>query len=119
MAKLIFMPEAVEDMDDLDGSSRRLASKGLATLRTEPEKRGQPLGRRAGGDLTSFRKLVVGDRAIRIVYQVRPNGDVVVVWVIAKRTDNEAYQLAMARIALHGDPTIRTLAATLDEFWPK
>jgi mRNA interferase RelE/StbE len=117
VSRIILMPEAREDYLDLDGSAQRQVAKGLAKLTTEPEKRGQPLGRRIIGDLTNFRKLVVGDRAIRIIYQVRPNGDIVVVWVIAKRADDEAYQLAMARIQLHGDPAIRSLAATLGELW--
>lgn len=34
---------------------------GLKKLQTEPEKRGSPLGSKLSGNLTTFRKLVVGD----------------------------------------------------------
>ncbi|WP_028924345.1 type II toxin-antitoxin system RelE family toxin [Pseudonocardia acaciae] len=119
MARVILTEEAREDFLDLDGATRRLAAKGLVKLETEPEKRGQPLGRRSTTNLTNFRKLVVGNRSVRIVYQVRPNGDVVVVWVIGRRADNEAYELAMARLRLHGDPAIRSLATSMEELWPR
>jgi len=118
VARVILTDQAREDFRDLDGATKRLAAKALVKLETEAEKRGQPLGRRSNSNLTNFRKLVVGNRSVRIVYQVRPNGDVVIVWVIAKRADNEAYELAMARLRLHADPAVRSLATSLEELWP-
>lgn len=99
MARVVLYPDAVEDIADLDGSEQKLVIKGLLKLETEPEKRGAPLG--AG--LTTFRKLVVGNRQIRIVYRVEADGTVAVVWVVATRVDSECYELAMARLALHPD----------------
>ena len=93
--------------------------KGLGKLRTEPEKRGQPLGSNLGGNLTGLRKLVVGDREYRIVYHVDSAGDVCVVWVVAKRTDNEVYELAKARISLCADGKVKaTLSNLVEALWP-
>ncbi|MGH3684006.1 MAG: type II toxin-antitoxin system RelE family toxin [Pseudonocardiaceae bacterium] len=47
------------------------------------------MGSKLSGNLTTFRKLVVGDRGYRIVYRVDPDGSVVVVWVIGRRSDDE------------------------------
>lgn len=117
MARVQLTEEAREDFQDLDGAAKRIVAKGLKKLETDPHLRGAPLGNRAGGDLTTFRKLVVGDRAYRIVYRIEADGTVVVVWVIGKRADGEVYELALSRLRLHGDPTVRALSTSLDELW--
>lgn len=117
MAKVQLTEEAREDFRDLDGAAKRIVAKGLKKLETDPHLRGAPLGSRAGGDLTTFRKLVVGDRDHRIVYRIEADGTVVVVWVIGKRADGEAYELAMSGLRLHGDPTVRALSTSLEELW--
>lgn len=119
MAKVQLSAAAREDFLDLDGSARRIVAKALRKLETDPERRGQPLGNRGGGNLTTFRKLVVGDRGYRIVYRVAPDGTVVVVWVIGLRADAEAYELALRRLRLHGDSAVRQLASSLDELWKR
>ncbi|ASR38031.1 hypothetical protein BAY61_26850 [Prauserella marina] len=108
MARVLFLPEAADDLAELDGSERVLVFKALKKLRTDPAQRGSPLG----SDLTTFRKLVVGNRQFRIVFRVEADGTVVVVWVVATRVDSECYDLAMARLALHGD---RQVTAHLEE----
>ena len=95
MAQVVLLPDAVEDLADLDGAERRLVFKALRKLQTEPEERGAPLG----SGLTTFRKLVVGNRQYRIVFRVEPDGTVVVIWVVASRVDSECYDLAMGRLA--------------------
>lgn len=97
MARVTLFPDAVEDIAELDGSQQRLVFKALEKLKSEPQKRGAPLG----SGLVTFRKLVVGNRQIRVVYRVEENGDVAVVWVVASRVDSECYKLAMGRLALH------------------
>ena len=114
---MVLTEEAREDLHDLDRSVQILVLKALKKLQDEPEKRGQPLGSKTGSALTTFRKLVVGNRDYRIVYRVDPDGTVVVVWVIGRRADNEAYELAMSRIQLHEDSAIRGLATSLQELW--
>jgi mRNA interferase RelE/StbE len=117
MARVQLTADALEDLRDLDGSTRKMVLKALKKLEDHPEQRGEPLGARQRiGNLTGFRKLVVGDRSHRIVYQVMPNGDVCVVWVIAGRADDAVYELAVARLRMHADPEIaRGLETVLDE----
>jgi mRNA interferase RelE/StbE len=117
MARVTLTEDAREDLHDLDGTARLVVLKALKKLETEPMQRGQPLGSRARGDLTSFRKLVVGNRDYRIVYRVETDGTVVVVWVIARRADDECYELALARLRLHGDAGVRGLADSLEDVW--
>ncbi|GMA90275.1 type II toxin-antitoxin system RelE family toxin [Homoserinibacter gongjuensis] len=109
------LPEAADDVRALDGSARVLVLKGLKKLEESPELRGAPLGSKANAqsDLTGFRKLVVGDRAYRIVFQVLPDGSVVVVWVVGARADDEVYRLARERIASYDDPARRALLRTI------
>lgn len=99
MARVLLLPEAVEDLADLDGSARKLVFKALKKLRTDPANRGAPLG----SGLTTFRKLVVGNRQFRIVYRVESDDTIVVVWVIATRVDSECYDLAVARLATYSN----------------
>jgi mRNA interferase RelE/StbE len=118
MAKVQLTSDAREDLRDLDGSARKVVLKAINKLKKEPEKRGQPLGSRQAGKLTTFRKLVVGDREYRIVYRVEKDGTVVVVWVIGRRADDECYEMALARLRLHGDRELASMAAKLlEETW--
>jgi len=111
------LPEAADDIRALDGSARVLVLKALKKLETSPGSRGGPLGSKsnAASDLTGFRKLVVGDRDYRVVYEVRQDGSVVIVWVVGKRADNEVYATALSRLAAYADPERRAiLQAILD-----
>jgi mRNA interferase RelE/StbE len=37
--------------------------------------------------------------------------------VIGKRADNEAYELAMSRLRMHGNAGVRELATSLEQIW--
>jgi mRNA interferase RelE/StbE len=118
MAKVQLTSDAREDLRDLDGSARKAVLKAIKKLEDEPEKRGEPLGSRQSGNLTTFRKLVVGDRDYRVVYRVEPGGAVVVVWVVGRRADSECYEMALSRLRLHGDAQLAQLAQhVLTETW--
>jgi mRNA interferase RelE/StbE len=117
MARVRLTDEARDDLQDLDRSVQIQVLKGLKKLKTNPEQRGAPLGRRSTSNLTTFRKLVVGDRDYRIIYRVEVDGSVVVVWVIGRRPDGEAYELALTRLRLHENAAVRELAASLEELW--
>lgn len=116
MAHVVLTTEAREDLRGLDGAARKLVVKSIAKLSESPEQRGAPLGSRSTGNLTGLRKLVVGDRQYRIVYQVEQDGSVCVVWVIGSRVDEECYDLALARVDLYaGSPALKeNLKALLD-----
>lgn len=109
MAKVQLTAEAKEDLRDLDGSAQKLVFRALKKLEVHPEQRGQPLGSHSGqGNLTGYRKLVVGDRDFRIIFQVDHDGTVVVIWVIAERADDRCYELAVARLKTYQqDPELR------------
>lgn len=101
MAKVQLTDEAREDVRDLDGAARKLVLRAMKKLETEPEKRGEPLGNNAGGgNLTGFRKLVVGDRTYRIIYSIERDV-VVVIWVIGARADSACYELAVSRLKMY------------------
>lgn len=117
MASVVLTAEAREDVRDLDGASRKTVLKAMGKLRAEPEKRGGPLGSRSGGDLTTFRKLVVGDRDFRIVYRVEKDGSVCVVWVVAKRAESECYDLAMSRLKLYQGDLAREMEKLIQDAW--
>jgi len=118
MADVRLTSEAREDLRDLDGSAQRLVLKALKKLSDHPELRGAPLGSQVDGDLTNFRKLVVGDRDYRIVYKVEPDGSVCVVWVIGKRVDRAVYELAVARVRLYAsNPHARLVENALSDLW--
>ncbi len=113
MARVELTDGALEDLRGFDGSVRKVVLKALKKLENQPEMRGQPLGSQPAGNLTGFRKLVIGDRDYRAVYRVLEDGTVAVVSVIAKRADNEAYELAIARLRLSADAATRDLAEHL------
>lgn len=117
MARVELTDDARDDLHDLDRSVQIQVIKGLRKLEDSPSQRGQPLGSKSNNNLTTFRKLVVGNRGYRIVYRVETDETVVVVWVIGPRADDEAYELAMSRLRLHGNPAIRELAGSLEELW--
>lgn len=119
MTRVVLTSAAKEDIRDLDGSARALVLKALTKLGTEPEKRGAPLGSPSTSNLTSFRKLVVGDRQYRVVYRVENDGSVCVVWVIASRVDRECYDLAKSRLKLYTTDSAlaRELTRLLDAAW--
>lgn len=103
MAKVFLTEDAKEDLRDLDNAAQIQVVKAMGKLRSEPEKRGQPLGSKATSDLTGLRKLVVGNRDYRIVYRIEDDGDVCIVWVIGRRAANEVYEMAIARLKTHSD----------------
>lgn len=118
MARVELTSEAREDVRDLDGNARKLVLRAMKKLEDEPEKRGQPLGSQPAGDLTTFRKLVVGNRDYRIIYRIEGES-VVVVWVVGARAEGECYALATARLRMYQDnPTLaRELEAMIEGVW--
>jgi mRNA interferase RelE/StbE len=116
MARVVLTDDAKEDLRDHDGAARKLIARKLRQFEDEPEKRGAPLGSRSSSNLTTFRKIVVGDRDYRIVYRVEPDGTVCVMWVIGKRSDDEVYKAALARLKKVGrDHSAVGLAGLLND----
>jgi mRNA interferase RelE/StbE len=112
-SEVLLIREAVEDFEALDGGAKLIVLNALRKLRNSPELRGQPLGSNLGGNLTGYRRAVVGNRTYRIIFRVQDDNTVAVVSVIAKRADDEVYKVALARVQLHEDEDIRNLAVPL------
>jgi mRNA interferase RelE/StbE len=79
------------------------------------EEEGVEVGLPLRDQLTSYRKIVVGDRDWRIIYQANRDGTEATVWVIGDRGDEACYKTAVKRLEAIGDkkPLTRSLAATL------
>jgi mRNA interferase RelE/StbE len=105
MAKVVLTRDAKDDLRDFDRTTQRLVVKGLRKLEDQPEQRGVPLAK----ELSGYRKLVVGDREVRIIYTVEEDGTVCVVWLIGRRANGEVYELARARLIAVEDAEIHQM----------
>lgn len=96
MPRVVFTNEAIDDLRRLGPSVAARVLKKILLLEQDSE-----AGRPLGGELVTFRKLVVGDRNWRVVYRVDETGDVEVceIWAAGVRSDNEIYDEAARRLA--------------------
>ncbi len=88
--KVVLTAEAANGFRGLDGSLKKQVARQLKKLEESPHL-GQPLGSRAGFDLTGYYKLYAANRSIRIVYRIIEDGVIVEVVGIGKRADFEVY----------------------------
>ena len=106
--------EAVEDLNAYaEGSSLKLFLAKLVQLERDGVSAGLPLGTKGKTSLTGWRKLTVGNRDWRIVFQVDEKEGVVTVCVIGDREDSEVYQEAQARMKRLGDQDTKSLAEAM------
>jgi mRNA interferase RelE/StbE len=104
-----------EAVDDLlryaESGNLILFLKKLLRIEDVGAAAGQPLGR----GLTTWRKIVVGDRNWRIIFTTDPEERVATVWVIGDRDDSACYTEATERVARIGksNPQAATLASVL------
>lgn len=92
--------DAVADLEGLVASGNlRLFLAKLLRLEEVGKDAGQPLG----NQLTSLRKIVVGDRNWRIIFKVNSDDTLATVWVIGDRSDSACYQDAVQRLKEAGD----------------
>ena len=86
---------AVEGLSELDTGDARQVRKKLGKLGDAPEL-GAPLGNKGGFDLTGYRKLVLCNRRVRVIYGVET--EFVRVVVIGQREDMKVYREAIEAI---------------------
>lgn len=100
MAEILFTDAAIDDLRRLGPDVVPRVLKKIQILFGNPEA-GHPLG----GELTGFRKLVVGRDHWRIVYRIAVDGVVEIceVWCVGVRSDAEVYAEASARVASVAD----------------
>lgn len=101
--ELNYLPEALNDFNELDGSQRKVVRKALEKLKENPLPRteggyGQWLGNKQGVNLSGFLKVKLRGAGLRIVYTLKRENDKVLIIIIGAREDEEVYALAERRI---------------------
>lgn len=99
MSDVVFTAPAVDDLRRVGPDAVPKVLKKILILLDSPEA-GYPLG----GELTGFRKLVVGRNTWRVVYRITDDKSVEIcaVWAVGERADAEVYAEATARIRAAG-----------------
>ncbi|MEU7897607.1 type II toxin-antitoxin system RelE/ParE family toxin [Nonomuraea sp. NPDC049152] len=99
MAEIVFTDAAVDDLRRLGPDVAPKVLKKVLLLLDNPEA-GYPLG----GDLTGYRKRVVGRNTWRIVYRITEDKAVEIceVWAVGARADAEIYTEAAERALAAG-----------------
>jgi len=95
--KVVLKQEADDDLSDLSHSQKILIFKQFKKLKTSPQL-GIPLGKKAGYDLTGYKKMYANKKQLRIVYRIVDNEIIVEVIAIGKRDDMKVYKKAFNRI---------------------
>lgn len=95
MVEVLFTDAAIDDLRKLGPDAVPRVLKKMLLLLDSPLA-GYPLG----GELTGFRKLVVGRNTWRIVYRIvdQQTIEICEIWAIGARADAEVYAEATARI---------------------
>lgn len=93
---ILFHPEAKKEFDGLDGSVRKVVLKQIQKLEKIPTM-GEPLGNKAGLDLTGYRKMYAHKKKIRIVYRIREGMLEIFIIAVGAREDMEVYRTAYNR----------------------
>ncbi len=97
-----WLPEAEQDMRDLDGSQRLLVRKAIAKVLQNPLPEaeggyGKPLGSKGGANLTGLMKIKLRSAGLRVVYKVVRQDDNMLIIVVGAREDAEVYDEAEQR----------------------
>jgi len=96
--KIEFIPDAEDDLANLDKSLQKEAGKKIDALAENPFL-GKPLGNKLGIDLTGFYKLYFHKKKYRIVYRIlRDYIEVIEIFGIGKRDKEEIYKLVAKRL---------------------
>jgi mRNA interferase RelE/StbE len=95
MSEISFTGAAIDDLRRIGPDVVPKVLKKLLVLYTDA-KAGYPLG----GELTGYRKLVVGRNTWRIVYRIVGDGAIEIceVWAVGARADAEVYAEVSARV---------------------
>ncbi|MEO3799631.1 type II toxin-antitoxin system RelE/ParE family toxin [Nonomuraea sp. B1E8] len=95
MSDVVFTAPAVDDLRRIGPDAVPKVLKKILLLVDNPEA-GYPLG----GELSGFRKLVVGRNTWRVVYRTTEDKSVEIceVWAVGERADAEVYAEATARV---------------------
>ena len=114
MAEIAFTEAAVDDLRRVGPDAVPRVLKKVLLLADDAEA-GYPLG----GELTGFRKLVVGRNTWRVVYRIAEDKTIEIceVWAVGARADAEVYDEATSRIRAAGtaSPELIRLAHVVEQ----
>jgi len=104
--KIKFLPEAIEDMKDLDNSLSHQITKGIVKVSQNPLPiqnggYGKPLGNKDSANLTGLCKIKFRGIGIRVVYSLEKHNDVMTVIIVSVRDDSIVYKEAAKRRIKH------------------
>ncbi|MEO3854640.1 type II toxin-antitoxin system RelE/ParE family toxin [Acrocarpospora sp. B8E8] len=99
MSEVVFIDPAIDDLRRIGPDAVPKVLKKILLLLDNPEA-GHPLG----GELTGYRKLVVGRDTWRVVYRIADDKSVEIceVWAVGERADAEVYAEAADRVRSAG-----------------
>ncbi|MDP9863458.1 MULTISPECIES: type II toxin-antitoxin system RelE family toxin [Streptosporangium] len=113
MPDVVFTDPAIDDLRRIGPDAVPKILKKILLL-LENAEAGYPLG----GELTGFRKLVVGRNTWRVVYRITDDKVVEIceVWAVGERADAEIYAEAKARVRAAGGsrPEVVRLGEVID-----
>ena len=95
--KLKFLPEALKEWHQLDGSIKLIFRKAIKKRLIQPKVPGSELH----GDLKGCYKIKLLKHGYRLVYTIEDNELVVLVLAVDKRENSIAYQSALFRLPSH------------------
>ena len=95
--KLKFLPEALKEWNQLDGSIKLILRKALKKRLVQPKVPGSELH----GDLKDCYKIKLLKQGYRLVYTIENQELVVLVLAVDKRENSIAYQSALFRLLTH------------------
>ena len=95
--KLKFLPEALKEWHQLDGSIKLFFRKALKKRLIQPKVPGSELH----GDLKDCYKIKLLKHGFRLVYTIEDQELVVLVLAVDKRENSIAYQSALFRLLSH------------------
>jgi mRNA interferase RelE/StbE len=99
-----FSPEAEKDMEKFNNFQKDQIDKAIRKVSKNPLPQneggyGKPLGHKHGVNLTGCCKIVLKRLGIRVVYKLIRTDELMLIIVVAARSDSEVYDIAANRIA--------------------
>ena len=101
MWKIMYHPEAEQELKTLDGSQQKIVLKAIIKVSQNPESNmkgcyGKPLGNKGGNNLSGLFKIKLKGLGLRIVYKLEQEAldNIMKIVVISVREGNEVYEIA-------------------------
>ena len=104
MWKIMYHPEAEQELKKLDGSQQKIVLKAIIKVSQNPESNmkggyGKPFGNKGGNNLSGLFKIKLKGLGLRIVYKLEQEAldNIMKIVVISMREGNEVYEIAAKR----------------------